>query len=408
MKRKFFVFSMFLMMLLSFSATSFAGEAELTPPVKPDDTAQYQMIVTTMGGFQGMHSSRMLQLDARGKPVVGSPQKAWHDIPPGMKMGKSLPLIRPEKYTGGYGGEGSKSEPTEWRMKIYWSCAKVVPQGQPIILSSANKNNKRENELFDAYSGRRGVWKGDPPIGWGWGQWPNKESTVSVRKDSSLKGDHLVHGNYLPHIKFAMAQHDFLQPLEVKTGDGNLNAHIPITWKTVPGAIGYFIYATAGNAAKNETVIWTSSAKATYGIQMHEHSSRIKELVNMGIVLKPDRVECNIPAGIFAGYENPMIMMYAWGEDFWASYPPKPANPPKGWKPDWTVNGLFLSQWMGMPGQEIPAMDGASQEDDEEEQAEEAKEPSKEETPKTKKTKEKEKPESSGPPINIHIPIKIF
>jgi hypothetical protein len=48
-------------------------------------------------------------------------------------------------------------------------------------------------------------------------------------------------------------------------------------------------------------------------------------------------------------------MVFAWGEDYWASYPPRPQNPPKGWKPDWTVNALFLSSWTGMPGLRIPA-----------------------------------------------------
>jgi hypothetical protein len=48
------------------------------------------------------------------------------------------------------------------------------------------------------------------------------------------------------------------------------------------------------------------------------------------------------------------------------SYPPKPDKAPKDWKPDWTVNALFLSQWMGMPGMpdmgEMMRMKGAAPE----------------------------------------------
>ena len=45
-----------------------------------------------------------------------------------------------------------------------------------------------------------------------------------------------------------------------------------------------------------------------------------------------------------------MVMVSAWGEDYWMSYPPKPNKAPKDWKPDWTVNALFLYQWSGMSG----------------------------------------------------------
>jgi hypothetical protein len=47
-----------------------------------------------------------------------------------------------------------------------------------------------------------------------------------------------------------------------------------------------------------------------------------------------------------------MIMVTAWGADYWAGYPPRPANAPKDWKPDWSVKGQFLSTantMFGMP-----------------------------------------------------------
>ena len=69
---------------------------------------------------------------------------------------------------------------------------------------------------------------------------------------------------------------------------------------TKKGAVGYFTFATASNQRKKETIIWTSSSKPTMGMMMHEHSSKIKEMVKSGIVMGTDKSVCDISAGIFA------------------------------------------------------------------------------------------------------------
>ena len=79
-------------------------------------------------------------------------------------------------------------------------------------------------------------------------------------------------------------------------------------------------------------------------------------LVKSGIVLGPEKTACNIPAGIFDGLQGAVVMMHAWGEDYRMSYPAKPTNAPKNWKPEWTVDALFLSTWTGMPGMDTEAM----------------------------------------------------
>ena len=343
-----------------FAASPYAWAANKT-------TAEYQILATTMGGMQGMHAPLTLQLDARGAPAPSGTQQAKHAIPPGMNMGKELPLLRSEQHTGqGEGGVQAGQE--NWTMKIYWGCSKEVQKGQPIVISPQEmKSGKGQIEKLVV---GRGVWKGAPPAGWGWGQWPNRQSSIPVPGGASLKGDHLVTGNYLPDIKFNVAQHDFLPPLSVKIDGGDLKAALPFSWQTVRGAIGYFAYAMAANSAKKETIIWTSSSKPCMGMMAHEHSTQVKKLIGDGVIMGPDKTSCIIPAGIFAGTEGAMVMMAAWGEDYWASYPPRPANAPKDWKPDWTVNALFLSQWMGMPGmpdmEEIMRMRGATDPDQDE------------------------------------------
>ncbi|MCL2684360.1 MAG: hypothetical protein FWE55_03870 [Synergistaceae bacterium] len=331
-----------------------------SPSLAATNTAEYQILATTAGGIQGMSAPFTMQLDARGTPVKGNPEEASHFIPPGMNMGNALPLLRPDSpqsAPGNAGAAGTRDTAEEnWTYKIYWGCSKEVQKGQPIVISTQDMKSGKGKfaELADV---SQGVLKGAPPKGWGWGQWPNKKSSIPVPRGASLKGDHRVEGNYLPQIKFNISNHDFLPTLDVKIGGSDLAASLPLTWAPVKGAVGYFAHAMASSQEKRETVIWTSSAKPTMGIMMmHEHSSRIKELVKSGIAMGSDKTACNIPAGIFVGYENAMVSASAWGEDYWMSYPEKPAKAPKNWVPDWTVNALFLASWMGMPGMDIPVM----------------------------------------------------
>jgi hypothetical protein len=314
-----------------------------------------------------------------------------------MKMGQSLPLLRPEGSKATPGGYENPQEQENWTMKIYWSSAKTVQKGQPLVISPQDMKSGK-GKFADLAGGGPGVWKGAPPSGWGWGQWPNRESSLPVPKDASFKGDHHVTGNYLPDMKFSVVQHDFLPQLEVTTG-GDLNASIPVSWRPVKGAIGTFIYAVAANQAKKETIVWTSSSKPSMGIQGHEHSSKIKELVNSGVVLRPDVSACDIPVGIFAGCEGVVVMANAWGEDY--SYPPKPANAPKNWKPDWTVNALFVSSWTGMPGVDMGAIMQGPYAQDEDAQTGEEK-PAKN-AKKTEGGKSKEKQQKS-PGMRLPLP----
>ena len=362
---------------------------------KPADTAEYQILATTMGGIQAMQAPLTLELDARGAPAPGGAQQAKHAIPAGMKMGKELPLIRPEQQKG-TPGTATPGTQENWTLKIYWGSSKQVQKGQPIVISP--QEMKSGGGKLAALAGGKGVWKGTPPAGWGWGQWPNRQSGVSVPAGASLKGDHLVTGNYLPDIKFKIAQHDFLPPLNVKIGGSDLKTSLPLSWQPVQGALGYFAYAMASNQAKKETIIWTSSSKACMGMMMHEHSSQVKEMIRNGVIMGSDKTACDIPEGIFAGTEGAMVMMSAWGEDYWMSYPEKPAKAPKDWKPDWTVNALFLSRWMGAPG--MPDMEEMTRGYDPDEEYENPRDEKPAKTPERGKQK--------NPRISFPIPIPRF
>jgi hypothetical protein len=339
-----------------------------------------------------MQAPYMLRLDARGTPGDRE-QKAVHAIPAGMKMGKELPLIRPDRPAAQGTANNVPQEQQNWTLKIYWGSSKTVQKGQPLVISP--QDMKSGKGKFAELAGGAGVWKGEPPSGWGWGEWPNKQSSIPVPAGASLRGGHQVTGGYLPDIQFSMDRHDFLPPLSVKTG-GDVNSSISLSWSPVKGAAGYFVSAVAANQAKKETIIWTSSSRASMGMQTHEHSSRINELVSSGVVMGPDKSAADVPAGIFAGCEGVMLMASAWGEDYWASYPPRPANAPKNWKPDWTVNALFLSTWTGMPGVDVEAMSrgmgGGDYQKYQQKYQEEADEQDKQGEEKQQKQKQQKKP----------------
>ncbi|MDR3076775.1 MAG: tetratricopeptide repeat protein [Synergistaceae bacterium] len=349
--KKTFAFLLFAMTAVLFAAGAFAATEENFPPVKPADTALYQFLATTMGNFSGMGGMRMLQLDARGVPMTGTPDEAWLLPPDAMKMNR-LPLVRPERPQAA-GDMTSGRE--DWTLKIYWGSSKTVKPGQPIIISTKDAG-KNSPKLFN-HQPSANIWRGAPKNGWGWGVWPNAKLTETVPQGASLIGEHFVYGNYLPHIRFKVGHHDFMDAITAASSGGG-NEAAAVKWEELPGAVGYFVYAMSADETKREMTIWTSSEKATAGIQGHEYASKIRDLEKQGVVLQPGTRAVDIPAGIFAGSDNTILMVHGWGEDFYASYPPKPENAPKDWKPDWTARGLFMSTWTGMLGMEMPGGGG--------------------------------------------------
>jgi len=60
---------------------------------------------------------------------------------------------------------------------------------------------------------------------------PNRKDSQDVPKSSSLSGDHFIHGNYTPDIKFAVGErHDFMAPVEfyLRHGRADGQHHVPV------------------------------------------------------------------------------------------------------------------------------------------------------------------------------------
>jgi hypothetical protein len=89
-----------------------------------------------MPGGMGGGPQKELWLGLRSSQKAAGAPEANHDIPPGMNMGKSLPLLPPAPVTAGR-RETPDEEPTpekpKARMLVYWGCGAVIGAGQPKI-----------------------------------------------------------------------------------------------------------------------------------------------------------------------------------------------------------------------------------------------------------------------------------
>jgi len=67
--------------------------------------------------------------------------------------------------------------------------------------------------------------------------------------------------------------------------------------------------------------------------------------------MNPDTTSCSIPKGIFKDAQGGMIQFIAYGEDMYASYPPKPKDPKAPWNLIWSVKLRLKSTGMTpLPG----------------------------------------------------------
>lgn len=332
--------------------------AEAKPPV-----AQYWMsVATTSGGFPGVGAAmagggglmggligglmgnsggpgsgaqKTLLLQLNSPRAVPSDPQTVHDIPRGMAMGDNLPLLpekeekaRPtphEKFTP---QEHENGEKPKGRMLIYWGCGDKVRSGQPRILDFARMS---PIEFGRAMGGRHGSAQTPPSLhrAASYADWPNRENSKNVPADASLLGEHLVHGNFTPDIRFSIdRQQDFMAPVELSSAGDNLSGSVLLRWKDIPTAIGYFTMAT-GSTGKGDTIIWTSSSQAEtgWGLMDYLPTPDVRRFVKDKVLMAAGTTECAVPQGIFREAQGAMVQMIAYGEDLNTAWPPKPKKP---------------------------------------------------------------------------------
>jgi hypothetical protein len=286
------------------------------------------MIVGKMAGM-GPKKTLLLQLNSP-KALPSSPE-ATHDIPTGLNMGKTLPLLIPERAKPVRSGEEPerKMEKPKVRMLFYWGCGETVRPGQPKVLDTEKMSMP---EFGKAMSGRTGSAQAPPSqrAGWAYAEWPNQKDSQDVPKNSSLLGSHFIHGNYNPDIIFSVGErHDFMAPVEFTSVTGGLTDSIKFQWKKIPTAIGYFAMTIAHNEKTGETILWSSSDAQDpgYGLMNYLPPADVNRFIRDKVVMGPEVTSCSVPRGIFKEANGAALQFIAYGDELNIAYPPKPKDP---------------------------------------------------------------------------------
>lgn len=326
----------------------------IIPGMSSEEMSGMEGMMGKMAGMPGFGPTRTLLLQLNSPKGLPPAPEATHDVPPAQNMGKTLPLAIPvhekaipEKYEIKEGPE-EKLEKPKARMLIYWGCGEEVRKGQPLVIDTEKMS---PIEFGNAFAGRTPTHQSSPSERKGgiYADWPNRKSSLQVPKDSSLKGDHLVHGNYTPDIRFSVgAMHDFMAPVEFTSMKGGLAESIRFDWKSIPTAIGYFATAMAHAEKTGETIFWSSSEVKETGFSLMDYLTPgdVRKFIKEKIVMEPKTTSCAIPRGIFKDAGGGMLQFIAYGEEMNLVHPPKPKDPKEPWNPIWTLKLRLKSTGM--------------------------------------------------------------
>lgn len=346
-------FRIFTGALAALISTSVLAQAQqVKPPV-----AVYWMNVETaagmgmglpsgMGGLipSSMAGGKRLRLDLGSSQSASGEPRAAHAVPAGLSMGKSLPLLSPrqERAPGRERAEGASEErPMErpkGRMLIYWGCGETVRPGQPVIFNFANLDAQEAARAFRGRSVSRPSGPG-PGRNRVYGGWPNHEDSRAVPEPGSLRGDHLIAGNYSPEIRFAIGdRHDFMAAVAFDPIRKSAGGAFALAWRPVPTATGYFATAMGQGENRDDVVMWSSSEVQEIGQALMDYlpPAEVERLIREKVVLTPQTSACSVPAGVFKG-EGAMLQFIAYGDELNVVHPPRPSDPSQVWEQQWAV-----------------------------------------------------------------------
>jgi len=297
-------------------------------------------IAAMFGGKKmfGPHRELLLQLESPTVPSGAS--KADHEIPPGQKMGASLPLVTPTVEKSEYvpperGNRPEKYEKPKARMLIYWGCGETIGKGQPKVIDTATMSPA---DFGRAFAGRTPT-RQTPPYprkGWTYSEWPNKDDRTEIPAESSLVGSHLVKSNYTPDISFALDEkRDFMNPVEFSPLQRSAAGALKVEWKSIPTAIGYFATAIGHNQETGESIFWSASEVPEPGFALQDYLTPgdVARFIKGKVILDPSKTACTIPP-IFKEGQPGMMQFIAYGEELNLTHPPKPKDPKKRWDID--------------------------------------------------------------------------
>ncbi len=287
--------------------------------------------------------------------------EASQAIPPGMRMGESLPLIPPraqptQTEPGDVPQEYQQHQP-KGRILLYWGCGSAVRAGQPRVIDLARA---KPADYAQAFAGRAVPDRG-PRVGPAYALYPNERNQVSLSRDSSVAGEHQVRGDGVPaSMKFTLgAAQDLMPAIDLRT-TGKPQDSMGTSWQPVRNARAYYLHAMSQNG--DDLIMWSSAETPDTGMGLFDYLSpaTIDRWLKERVLLQPETTQCAIPQGIFAGGRDatPMLRMMAYGGESHIVYPPRPADPKAAWEPEWSVRVRVKSHTMAMLGEEMQGQRG--------------------------------------------------
>lgn len=288
--------------------------------------------------------------------------EASQSIPPGMRMGESLPLIPPraqptQTEPGEVPREYHQQQP-KGRILLYWGCGATVRAGQPRVIDLARA---KPSDYAQAFAGRAVPDRG-PRVGPAYALYPNERNQVSVSRDSSVVGEHQVRGDGVPaSMKFTLgAAQDLMPAIDLRT-TGKPQDSMGTSWQPVRNARAYYLHAMSQSG--DDLIMWSSAETPDTGMGLFDYLSpaTIDRWLKERVLLQPETTQCAIPQGIFAGGgrdATPMLRMMAYGGESHIVYPPRPTDPKAAWEPEWAVRVRVKSHTMAMLGEEMQGRRG--------------------------------------------------
>lgn len=278
------------------------------------------MMAGMMGGGQ-QQSGRKVYLHLGSQRPADAPSAA-HDIPAGMSMGPSLPLLTPRgERQPGERERPENMERPKGRMLIYWGCGEATRAGQPVIVDFARMGQGQ----MPSGTVARNVAGGGPSSGRTNGLWPNQQDSKTVPDSASLIGEHTIRGNYTPDIRFSLgAGHDFMERVELNSSARGAGA-ASVRWNTPSTATGYFATAMGGDG--NDVVMWSSSEVQESGGSLMDYipPAEVARLIREKVVMPPQTTECTVPADVVKKAQ--MLSFIAYGPEANFGFPPRPQDP---------------------------------------------------------------------------------
>jgi hypothetical protein len=370
-----------------------AGEQKVTGPVAVywvSAATQSGFGMPSMGGGQRPSASEMmrmmqgggaaqhnllLQLGSSESPQ-GGPPHAEHQVPPGLGVGPSLPLVTPEvQKVEVHEEQPDKPEiPREYqkpkgKMLIFWGCGEHARPGQPLVIDfsqltpekiSAGQMPTNFAAMMKGFDVRRAQ---GPAFGRNttYGDWPNAKSGKRVPSEGSLVGEHIITGDYSPDIKFVLEQdQDFLGPLTLATNAKLPSGAVQLGWSSVPNAQAYAASMIGGGGEQDTVVMWVSSETqaAAFAVPDYLAPGDISRLVTSKALMGPEATSCAVPQEAVAAVKGGLVQMVAYGHEANFVYPPRPADRRIAWNRQWEVKVRYRSATGGLLGQAMPQMGG--------------------------------------------------